>query len=588
MVVFEYSRKKCSTPAGAIAIGRTAKRPRRKVWVAATIMKIHERSTDEWRDDEEEVQSVPEDHTSVPDGSPERGRTHRGRKTVSRRKLFAGIAGAGVAVAAGGGYVLRQQIAWNDEHKGLEKWPGWKPNDANLQLPSHGPLSIDSQVGHLLRRAGFGATSAELKEYASLGYQGALERLLNFEDVADDELETRLNNLGLDLEETNDQQRWWLLRMAWSKRPLREKMTLFWHGYFTSSYRDVGKAERMLVQNQFLRQSAFDTFDNLLTGITADPAMLVYLDLTNSQRNNPNENYARELMELFTVGLGHYTQQDVSEAAVALTGWRVQNDTATSYYSEERHDPREKVFMGQTGYFNYRDIITILVNHQATPWFLCRKLFTFFVYENPSNEDLKPLVEAYVTSGHSMKEVMRALFLSPQFFSERAYRSRIKSPIEFVVGAYRALDVVSSGKELRQLTVTMGQEVFDPPNVAGWPGDKNSSVWVNTGTWMGRLNYVDRLLLGGGGDDGTPPLYLQDIINANQLDTAERFVDFYVHFLLDGKIDSDRRQQFIDYFNGRDIVSNTQLYLTSGQAVPLNRVRGTLYLILGTPEYQLN
>jgi uncharacterized protein (DUF1800 family) len=346
---------------------------------------------------------------------------------------------------------------------------------------------------------------------------------------------------------------------------------------------------RMIVQNQFLREHAFDTYDNILLGITADPAMLFYLDLTKSTKHAPNENYARELMELFTLGLGHYTQQDVYEGAAALTGWHVKG--MGSEYRPQDHNDLPKRYLGQVGNLDYKDVVRILANHPATPWFISRKLFTFFVYENPSTDDLKPLVDTYVQSGHNMGAVMRTLLLSPQFSSARAYRSRIKSPVEFTVGAYRALGIQGDGNGLPNFPLLMGQTVFDPPNVAGWPGDKVSALWLNSGTWMTRLNYIDTLLVRGiFTSKGQPsPLDLQGIVNANKIDSPEHFVDYFAAFLLDGVIDQNHRQQLIDYFTGPDTSrGGARITLTNGQSYPLNRVRGTLYLMMASPEYQLN
>jgi len=487
---------------------------------------------------------------------------------------IAAIGSAGVASAAGG-------IA-------LEQWlqhGGWNSL-------FHGPMASSSQIGHLLRRAGFGATSSELQMYSGLGFNGAVVRLLNYSQVPDDDLENRLKTLNLNLNSPADQQRWWLLRMAWTRRPILEKMTLFWHGVLTSSFHKVGGKNnymRMIIQNQFLRGHAFDTFDNILLGITGDPAMLFYLDLTKSRKNAPNENYARELMELFTVGLGHYTQQDVYEGATALTGWHVKG--LSSHYNPLDHNNLTKRYLGHTGNLDYKDVVHILTNHPATPWFISRKLFTFFVYENPSTDDLKPLVDTYVESGHNMGAVMRTLLLSPQFSSTKAYRSRLKSPVEFTVGAYRSMNVGGDGTGLPTITTLMGQTLFDPPNVAGWPGDKVSAFWLNSGTWMTRLNYIDLLLVRGtlAHNGSTPLVDLQGIVNTNQVDSPEHFVDYFSSFLHDGNIESDRRTQLLDYFtasssNGR----GGQITLTNGKSYPLNRVRGTLYLMMASPEYQLN
>ena len=507
-------------------------------------------------------------------GSPSAANLSRRMFMGKSLAAIAAIGSAGVASAAGG-------IA-------LEQWlqhGGWNSL-------FHGPMASNSQTGHLLRRAGFGATSSELQMYSRLGFNGAVDRLLNYSQVPDDDLENRLKTLNLNLNSPADQQRWWLLRMAWTQRPLLEKMTLFWHGVLTSSFRKVGGKNnymRMIIQNQFLRGHAFDTFDNILLGITGDPAMLFYLDLTKSRKNAPNENYARELMELFTLGLGHYTQQDVYEGATALTGWHVKG--LSSHYNPLDHNNLTKRYLGHTGNLDYKDVVHILTNHPATPWFISRKLFTFFVYENPSTDDLKPLVDTYVESGHNMGAVMRTLLLSPQFSSTKAYRSRLKSPVEFTVGTYRAMNIGGDGTGLPTITTLMGQTLFDPPNVAGWPGDKVSAFWLNSGTWMTRLNYIDLLLVRGtlARNGSTPLVDLQGIVNTNQVDSPERFVDYFSSFLHDGNIESDRRTQLLDYFtasgsNGR----GGQITLTNGKSYPLNRVRGTLYLMMASPEYQLN
>ncbi|GAC1342292.1 MAG: hypothetical protein NVSMB27_01000 [Ktedonobacteraceae bacterium] len=496
------------------------------------------------------------------------------KRKLSRRTLM-GVSLTGLAGLSIGGVALEQWVQYG-----------------GLNTLLHGPMASSMQTGHMLRRAGFGATADELAMYRSLSYSGAVDRLINYSQVSDDDTEKRLQALNLDLSKPVNQQRWWLLRMVWTQRPLLEKMTLFWHGVLTSSFRKVGGKKgyaRMMIQNQFLRTHVFDSYDNILLGITSDPAMLVYLDLTKSSKHAPNENYARELMELFTLGLGHYSQQDVFEGAAALTGWHVKGETAR--YVPSDHNDLPKHYLGQTGNFDYKDVIRILTNHPATPWFICRKLFTFYAYENPSNDDLKPLVDAYVQSNHNMGEVMRTLLLSPQFSSKQAYRNRVKSPVEYTVGALRALNGQGTGDGLPYLTALMGQTLFDPPNVAGWPGDKVSALWLNSGTWMMRLNFIDILLARGKftGKGAGSPLDLQSIVDANNIDSPEHFVDYFAAFLLDGVIEADLHTQLVDYFMGADTSrGNTHLTLKNGHSYPLNRARGTLYLMLTSPAYQLN
>lgn len=487
-----------------------------------------------------------------------------------------------IGLAAGGGAAVVGALSLGE----LLSHPGVTLNP--LALTNSG-ASV-AQIGHLLRRAGFGATPGELNTYGYLGFEGAVDKLLNYQQVDDSEMEQRLKELNFDLENSSeDQQRWWLLRMAWTRRPLLEKMTLFWHGVLTSSFRSVGDvSSRIMTQNNFLRTHAFDTFDNILLGITADPAMLLYLNLNDSTKYHPNENYARELMELFTLGLGNYSQQDVFEASAALTGWHV-NDTG-SFYNAFDHSDRTIRFLGKKGKFTYKDIIHILTNHPRAPWFIGKRLFTFFVYENPTADDLKPLVDAYVTSKHNMGAVMRALLLSPQFSSPKAYRARIKSPVEFVVGVYHSLGLQGDGMGLHDVITRMGQTIFDPPNVAGWPGDKVSSIWLSSGAWMTRLNYLDALMTSSNasGEGYVPLVNLQKLISTNKLSTPEKFVDFFSMFLLDGPLPNDRRKQVIDYFKSSSNAGYQRITLSGGKSYQLNRVRGALYLLLAMPEYQLN
>ena len=547
-------------------------------------MDIHNQPTEEWREygngsGSQASSPVFEKQPTLP-AAP----LPRPQKKVSRRKLFgiAAATGVGVAAVAGGGVALEQ---------------AWQKGALNF-LPN-APIAGNMQIGHLLRRAGFGATPADINTYRGYGFAGAVDRLINYQQVSDDAMENKLKSLNLDFSTPSgavvaNMQQWWLLRMAWTQRPLLEKMTLFWHGLLTSSYRKVGGKNaygRTLAQNQFFRTHAFDTYDNILLGIVSDPAMLVYLDLTKSHKNAPNENFARELMELFTLGVGHYTQQDVYQGAAALTGWHVKGNTTQSHYVAQDHNSLTKTYLGHTGNLDYKDVVHILTNHPETPWFLARKLFTFFVYENPSNTDLQPLVDTYVKSGHNMGAVMKTLLLSPQFASQKAYRARIKSPAEFVAGTYRALNIQGNGKGLENMTAVMGQTLFDPPNVAGWPADKVSALWLNSGTWMSRLNYIDALVSGGhvaqarnfGSAD------VQALVNANHIDSPEHFVDFFGAVLLDGVVEKDRRTQFISYFTQQNVgKSNAYITLTNGKNYPVSNVRGTLYLMLASPEYQLN
>ncbi|GHO54735.1 DUF1800 domain-containing protein [Ktedonobacter robiniae] len=512
--------------------------------------------------------------------SESQGASPSSTRGMSRRKAL----GLGAASLVGIGAVGAGGVA-------LERW--WQERHGQ-----QGAIGGDIKIGHLLRKAGFGASASEIQSYAGLGFEGAIDRLLNYQQVSEEATERRLSQLQLDMSKPAEMQQWWLMRMAWTQRPLLEKMTLFWHGVLVSSYRKVGGKngyERMIVQNKFLREHAFDTYDNILLGITADPAMQVYLDLNKSTSQHPNENYARELMELFTLGLGNYSQQDVFNGAAALTGWRLsKQDPLKSTYVPSAHTNLQTTFLGHTGKLDYKNIVDILANHPALPWFICRKLFTFFVYENPSKDDLQPLVDAYNQSKHNMGAVMKALLHSPQFSSAQAYRSRLKSPVEFTIGAYRALEMQGTGKALPAITLNMGQEIFNPPNVAGWPGDKVSTAWLNSGTWMTRLNYINAFLQGQEGakkrvlQGQQQPLDFQHIVDSQKISSPEQFVTYFANFLLDGNLPAERKTVLVDYLTTRDTSRGASVKFGNGTSYPLNRVRGTLYLLMTLPEYQLN
>jgi uncharacterized protein (DUF1800 family) len=429
------------------------------------------------------------------------------------------------------------------------------------------------QIAHLLRRAGFGAGQSELHEYNALGFNGAIDRLINYSQVQDD-VDVRLKSLNLDLTKIADMQRGWLIRMIYSRRPLLEKMTLFWHGLLTSSYTKLGGVRHygyLTTQNDFLRAHAFDTYDNILLGITSDPAMMWWLDLRLSQKNSPNENYARELMELFTIGVnGGYTQTDVHEAARALTGWQLKNADTAATYNPAQHDDGAKTLLGHTGNLDYHDVIRIVASHPATGPFLCRRLFSFFVHANPTVDELKPMIDAYNHSGHNIGSVMRAMLTSPAFIASHSYRARIKSPIEYLVGAVRQLGIQTNGQALGTVTTLMGQTLFNPPNVAGWPGDNDSAAWLNTGTWLERVNFINALLDTAAVNDNSP---VQQALASQGAKTPEQIVDYFTTLMIDGQISNDRRQMLLKAL---------------GQDGNLQGIRAMLYVLMTGPEYQLN
>src|SRR5713101_8475396 len=250
------------------------------------------------------------------------------------------------------------------------------------------------RVAHLLRRAGFGATPAELDRYTAMGVTGATGALLNYQSTSNQALEAARGAIDPTTlaggKGAGTIQAWWLQRMLQTARPLEERMTLFWHGLLTTGLDKVGPAP-LFIQNQLFRTMALANFDDLLKAVSKDPAMMLYLDTETNRKGRPNENYARELMELFTSGIGHYTEDDVRESARAFTGWTLQGGPQLRYTTQSAFIPRffdsgQKTFMGKTGNFTGDDIVEILVPLRATAERLSTRLFSFFAYQNPEPE----------------------------------------------------------------------------------------------------------------------------------------------------------------------------------------------------------
>jgi Protein of unknown function (DUF1800) len=447
------------------------------------------------------------------------------------------------------------------------------------------PLDDESKLRHLLRRAGFGPSPTDLAQYRPLGLTGTVDRLLDFGSVDNSALDRGLGKLGLDLTRRADLERWWTLRMIYTARPLEEKLTLFWHGLLTSAISKVGRPEPMLVQNNFFRANGLGRFPDILKGVSRDPAMMIWLDTEANRKGHANENYARELMELFSLGIGNYTEQDVRESARAFTGWSLLGNrkagTLSYVFNPRQHDDGQKTFLGQTGNFNGDDIIDLIVKQPASARFITSKLFSYFAYPNPPNAVLQPLVDAYTGSGYSIKATLRAILTSDAFYSPQAYRALVKSPAEYVAGVARTLGLQTDAKGLPAVMAQMGQEIFNPPNVAGWHG---GSGWLTSGTWLARLNLANRVASALDSPAARGPNgFSFDTLTAGGAG-AGGAVDRLADLLLDGQLDPSQRQVLVDYLTppgGGSLNSASPTWLDE-------RRRGTLYLALAMPEYHLS
>jgi len=298
-------------------------------------------------------------------------------------------------------------------------------------------------------------------------------------------------------------QSWWLDWMTKSPTPFAERMTLFWHGHFTSDYRKVGtNSPAIYWQNLTWRRMAMGDFKSMLLKVTPDLAMLRYLDLAASTGRAPNENYARELLELFTMGVGNYTEDDVKAAAKALAGWRLPARTEataqTGIFDTRRAYSGAVTFLGKTGTFNTESVVDTILTHDATAPYIVRQLVTSFVTPSPSDAYVARLADRFRRSRYDTKLLMRDIFTSPEFVAPETFRSLIKSPTDFMVSTAKALGATNLAGTIRQYGSTLGQNMFDPPSVAGW-GD--GATWISSNTMLQRANFVTAAL----GSMRTPP-----------------------------------------------------------------------------------
>jgi uncharacterized protein (DUF1800 family) len=386
----------------------------------------------------------------------------------------------------------------SDQLDPARAWLPWEPSAVDPWGPKW--------AAHLYRRAAFGAGREELIEAERLGPQGTLDLLLRGRPGAETVLETMtdVGRIAAERDEAGDDLRgWWLYCALQGGHPLREKMTLFWHNHFATSIAKVASALAMFRQNSLFRRHALGRFGPLFQAVSRDPAMLLWLDSNSNVKGKPNENYARELMELFSLGVGHYTEKDIREAARAFTGWRTDGTAFT--FDSRFHDAGPKTVLGQTGSWDGGDVVRIVLEQPAAARFLVGKLYAFLVSEQPAPPAglLEPLCDLFRKSDYDVAALLRIILSSRHFYSAAAFRRRIKGPTEYVLGAVQAVyrrygEGDADFRPLPQLVLVsrigaMGQSLFAPPNVKGWPG---GTSWLNTSTVLERDNFAQALALG--------------------------------------------------------------------------------------------
>jgi len=350
----------------------------------------------------------------------------------------------------------------------------------------------EAHVRRLFWRAGFGATPAEARRWAARGRAATLKwvvdggrgpQLRGSAPTVNGKRLDPANEYGHDV-------LWWLDRMVRSQRPLVEKMTLFWHDHFATADQDT---PLMLGQNQTLRRGGLGSFRSLLGAVTRDPAMQLFLSLADSDKQAPNENYARELMELFTLGSG-YSERDIREAARALTGWesRYANDHFQGLrFNPESHDPGVKRIFGRSGRFGTDDVLDLVVAHPKHAPFLVAKLWSFFVSEPPRRATVRGLAALYRRSGLRIKPVLRAILSHPSLYRSLDAPDMVKAPVVLVAGALRATGQSVHTDDWTWLMSTMGQTLFSPPSVAGWEW---GPAWMSSNSMRARFDFANVML----------------------------------------------------------------------------------------------
>ena len=382
-----------------------------------------------------------------------------------------------------------------------------------LTQNAHGVAIGDAdtrRIAHLLRRAGFGPTRGEIERAADLGYAATVEELLHPEAQPDLEIEDLIRRYHVDqnsLMLLESSQSYWLYRIINTRRPLEEKMALFWHGLFATAYGKLNHAKAVVNQTHTFRRFGLGKFADILLELSRDPAMIFWLDNKDNHKDAPNENYGRELLELFSMGIGNYTEDDVKMAARAFTGWTIDNaeymsirasrDSFWPYgridwqfrYRDDDHDDGEKTFLGRSGTFGGEDVIDIIIQQPATAHYVAGKLYGYFVSDRPDEAAIGQLADEFIRTGGDIRAVIRCLFLS-EFFADDAVRlGRVKSPAEIVGGTAR----LAGSHRFPEWTIVnlamdvnfMGQEILNPPTVEGW---HTGAEWIDTGNLVERIN----------------------------------------------------------------------------------------------------
>ncbi len=440
------------------------------------------------------------------------------------------------------------------------------------------------KVGHLYRRATFGATWPELQAGLKTDPDALIDQMLKGGE-GQDAFEQRMAPLRQSIAGVNNGREasaYWLYRMLYSPHPLQEKLTLFWHNHFATSNAKVQNAGFMLRQCDLMRRHALGSFRTMLQEISRDPAMMIWLDTRLSKKGMPNENYARELMELFSLGIGHYTEKDIREAARAFTGWEIRGQDVV--FKPEQHDTGDKTVLGQTGNWKDEDIVRICLDQKSAPYFIARKLYRFLISETvpPTDELLEPLATQFRRSDYDIGALVRTMLRSNLFFAPATYRARVKSPVDFTLGIVRALEGKIGTTALAQALENLGQNLFYPPSVKGWDG---GPAWLNGQTLLFRQNLALALTSTEDPRFGrrTDPAAL--VHKYGKRSDAE-VLDFFLTLFLQGDVPAESRTR-LERYQQQSHQQSKPPYWTEDDAAN-HRLRSLCHLVLTLPEFQLD
>ena len=441
---------------------------------------------------------------------------------------------------------------------------------------------------HLLARCLFGYTRNDLSR--ALSY-ASVDDFVRKELLADKSQPAPPNTWVTEVPVANDPMTgtryaemttWWLKQMLTEGVSMREKMVLFWHNHFVSDREKVNYPQHMYQQNALFRTYAFGDFRQFAKDVTINPAMLIYLDGRQNNKNAPNENYGRELMELFTLGIGNYTETDVKQAALALTGWSVSGLNAV--FNKANFADKDKTFLGKTGNFSYSDIVDIILTKDAAAEFICRKLYKEFVFYKPNEPFVKQMAAQFRNANYSIRAVLQFLLTSDEFYKPDFRGAKIKNPVELAVGSLKFLDISKPDfGYVADTSRTLQQYLFYPPNVAGWPGQRN---WISSNTYPARGGFSDSLVNGRKSNGQNLSFKVVPLDYARTYKNAEDaplFVKDVVNFMLVVAPTATKEKLLLDTLLDGTIAAN---WSTNTPMADL-RIQRFLKAVMRLPEYQL-